>query len=90
MFIAEIRTFGFQNVFAIAEKQCWALPQTGPQLHKSANCGLKVLVRGFAVKKLKSIANPQINNITGIVSAISKKNALFTIQCIEGFGWMYF
>ena len=27
----------------------------------------------FDVKKLKSTANPQINNITGIVSAISKK-----------------
>ena len=65
--------------------QCWALPQTGPQVRKSANCGLKVLVCGFAdrfltanicgfaVKKLKSTANPQINNITEIVSAISKK-----------------
>ena len=65
--------------------KCWALPQTGPQVRKSANCGLKVLVCGFAdrfltanicgfaVKKLKSTANPQINNITEIVSAISKK-----------------
>ena len=42
MFITETRTFGFQNVFAHAEKQCWALPQTGTQVHKSANCGLKV------------------------------------------------
>ena len=54
-------------------------------VRKSANCVLKVLVCRFAnrflsanicrfaVKKLKSTANPQINNITGIVSAISKK-----------------
>ena len=32
----------------MAQKQCWALPQTGPQVRKSANCGLKVLVCGFA------------------------------------------
>ena len=50
---------------------------------KSANCELKVLVCSFenrfltvnicrfAVKKLKSITNPQIINVTGIVSAIS-------------------
>ena len=69
--------------------QCWALPQTGPQVRKSANCGLKVLVCGFAnrfltanicgfaVKKLKFTANPQINNISGIVSAISKKIICF-------------
>ena len=72
-----------------AKCQCWALPQTGPQVRKSANCGLKVLVCGFAnrfltanicgfaVKKLKSTANPQINNISGIVSAISKKIICF-------------
>ena len=53
-------------------------------VRKSANCGLKVLVCGFAnrfltanicgfaVKKLKSTANPQINSITEIVSAIKK------------------
>ena len=34
MFIAETRTFGFQNVFAHAKKQCWALPQI---VSKSAN-----------------------------------------------------
>ena len=34
MFIAETRTFGFPNVFAHAEKQCWALPQTGLQVRK--------------------------------------------------------
>ena len=54
-------------------------------VRKSENCELQVLVCGFAnrflsasicgfaVKKLKSTANSQINNITGIVSAISKK-----------------
>ena len=42
MFIAETRTFEFQNVFAHAEKQCWALSQTGPLIRKSTNCGLKV------------------------------------------------
>ena len=58
-------------------------------VRKSANCGLKVLVCefanrfltanicGFAVKKLKFTANPQINNISGIVSAISKKLICF-------------
>ena len=72
-----------------SKDQCWALPQTGPQVRKSANCGLKVLVCGFAnrfltanicgfaVKKLKFTANPQINNISGIVSAISKKIICF-------------
>ena len=34
MFIVQTRTFGFQNAFAHAEKHCWALPQTGPQVHK--------------------------------------------------------
>ena len=69
---------------------------------KSANCGLKVLVCGFAnrfltanicgfaVKKLKSTANPQINSITEIVSAIKKKTKVYTIQCIDRFGLMYF
>ena len=73
------------SLMAVRYLQCWALPQTGPQVRKSANCGLKVLVCGFAnrfltanicgfaVKKLKSTANPQINNITEIVSAISKQ-----------------
>ena len=40
MFIAETRTFGFQNVFAQVEKQCWALPQTGPQVRKLVTQGL--------------------------------------------------
>ena len=35
MFIAETRTFGFQNVFAYAEKQCWALPQAGSKFANS-------------------------------------------------------
>ena len=35
MFIAETRTFGFQNVYAHVEKQCWALPQTDPQIADS-------------------------------------------------------
>ena len=34
------------------------------------------LLQTFAVKKLKSTANPQINIITGIVSAISKNTFL--------------
>ena len=34
MFIAETRTFGYQNVLADAEKQYWALPQTGPLVGK--------------------------------------------------------
>ena len=44
MFMAETRTFGFQNVFAIAEKQCWALPQTGPQARKlrTQSFGLRI------------------------------------------------
>ena len=40
MFIAETRTFGFQNVVAHAEKQCLALPQTGPQICKLRTQGL--------------------------------------------------
>ena len=55
---------------------------------KSANCRLKVWVCGFAnrfftanicgfaVKKLKSTANSQINYITGIVSAVFKNTYL--------------
>ena len=35
------------------------------------------LPQTFAVKKLKSTANPQINSITEIVSAISKKKQTF-------------
>ena len=87
-----LRTMPFFSAlaqFALRSMQCWALPQTGPQVRKSANCGLKVLVCGFAnrfltanicglaVKKLKSTANPQINSITEIVSAISKKKRLY-------------
>ena len=34
MFIVETRTFGYQNVFAHAEKQCWAHPQTSAQVRK--------------------------------------------------------
>ena len=75
------------------------LAASAGHFRKSANCGLKILVYGFtnrfltanicgfAVKKLKSTANPQINNITEIVSAISKK-IHFYIQCIDRFGWM--
>ena len=82
MFIAETRTFGFQNVFAHAEKQCWALPQIGPQVRilRTQGLGLRICVPlsnckhlWICGKKLKSTANPQINNITGIVFAISKK-----------------
>ena len=63
-------------------------------VRKSANCGLKVLVCRvenrfltanicrFAVKNWNQ---PQINNITRIVSAISKKY-VFTIQCIDDLG----
>ena len=40
MFIAETRTFGFQNVFVHAEKQYWALPQTGPLVRKLRTQGL--------------------------------------------------
>ena len=39
MFIAETRTFGFQNVFARAEKQRWALPQVR-----------KLLTQGFGLR----------------------------------------
>ena len=84
-FIVTMSNFANHYIILLYLYQCWALPQTGPQVRKSANCGLKVLVCGFAnrfltanicgfaVKKLKFTANPQINNITGIVSAISKK-----------------
>ena len=44
MFIAETRTFGFQNVFSLAEKQCWALSQTGPQIRKLRNQGLDLQI----------------------------------------------
>ena len=50
-----------------------------PQIRKLRTQGFGLRIcgpisyRGFAVKKLKSTANPQINNITEIVSAISKK-----------------
>ena len=86
-------SFGLPTNFKLLSRclntQYWALPQTGPQVRKSANCGLKVLVCGFAnrfltanicgfaVKKLNSTANPQINNIPGNVSAISKKRICF-------------
>ena len=66
---------------------------------KSTNCGLKVLVCGFAnrfltanicgfaVKKLKSTANPQINSITEIVSAISKKKTFIRFSVSTDLGW---
>ena len=37
MFIAETKRLGFLNVFAHAEKQCKALPQTGSQVLKLWN-----------------------------------------------------
>ena len=50
---------------------------TNPQIADSrfsvADFWTDFLPQTFAVKKLKSTANPQINNITGIVAAISKK-----------------
>ena len=67
-------------------------------VRKSANCGLEVLVCGFAnrfltanicgfaVKKLKSTANPQINNITEIVSAISKKKTFIRFKVSTDLG----
>ena len=64
--------------------QYWALPQTGPQIRKLrtrlrlADLRTDFLPQTFAVKKLKSTANPQINNITEIVSVISKK-----IRCYD-------
>ena len=44
MFNAETSTFGFQNVFAHADNQCWALPQTSPQIHKlrTQRLGLRI------------------------------------------------
>ena len=48
--------------------QCWALPQTGPQVRKSANCGLKVLVCGFANRFLTA-------NICGKKIEIYRKSA---------------
>ena len=40
-------------------------------------------------KKLKFTANPQINNIAEIVSLLFPKKYVFTIHCIDRFGWMY-
>ena len=53
MFIAETGKFGFQNVFAHAEKQCWALRQTGLQVRKSADCGLN---QGFGLRICEPIS----------------------------------
>ena len=63
-------------------------------LGTSANCGLKVLICGFAngflianicgfpVKKFKSTASPQSNNIAGIVSLqFPKKIRFYSSRC---------
>ena len=81
MFIAETRTFGFQNVFAHAEKQCWALLQTGPQVRKlwSQGLGLRICEPISYRKHLRicgkivEIYHKSATSITRIVSAISKK-----------------
>ena len=86
MFIAETRTFGFQNVVAFAEKQCWALPQTSPLIRKLRTQGLGLRICGKIIK----IYRNSTTSIAGFVSAISKKKYGFTIECMDRFGWMYF
>ena len=68
-------------------------------VRKSANCGLKVLVCGFAnrfltanicgfaVEKLKFNANQQ--HRWDCFFVISPPKNVFTIQCIDRFGWRY-
>ena len=55
MFITETGTFGFQNVFADAEKQCWALLQTSPLVHKlrTEGLGLRICEPIFYRKHLR-------------------------------------
>ena len=99
MFIAETRTFGFQNVLAHAEKQCWALPQTGQLIRK-------LRTQGFGLQICEPISYRKHLRLRGKKIEIYSKSAksttlfgsflqfpkkyVFTIQCIDRFGWMYF
>ena len=80
----------------------WCLPvpdtfQIGPQIRKlrTQDFGLwiePIFYRKYlriCGKKLKSTANPQSNNIAGIVFLRLPKKYVFTNQCINRFGWMY-
>ena len=55
----------------------FASPQIEDLRFRFANSRNDFLPQTFAVKKLKSTSNTQINNITGIVFAISKKKIRF-------------
>ena len=97
MFIAETRTFGFQNVFAHAEKQCWALPQTGPQICKLRTQGLGLgICEPITYRKHLRICSKKIEiyrksttSLGSFLQFLKKKN-VFTLQCTDRFGWMYF
>ena len=96
MFIAVTGTFGFQNVPAHAEKQCWALRKPVRKL-RTKGLGLRICdpisyrkhlrICGKKIEIYRKSANQQHHwdrfcNI--------KKSYVFTILCIVRFGWMYF
>ena len=96
MFIAETRTFGFQNVFAQAEKQCWALTQTGSLIRKLRTQGLGFRIcEPISYRKHLRICGKKIEiyrkSTTSLRSFLQfpKKKNVFTIECIDRFGWMY-
>ena len=70
---------GFQMSLPMLKSMFWALPQAGLQVRKLRTQGLGLRIcepifyrkhLQFCSKKIETTANPQINNITGIVSAI--------------------
>ena len=82
MFIADTKTLGFQMSLPMLKSSAGHFHKpvrkfTNPQIADSrlrvADLRTDFLPQTFAEKKLKSTANLQIINITGTVSAISKK-----------------
>ena len=96
MFIAETRTFGFQYVFAHAEKQSWALLQTCSQVRKLRTQGLGLRIcEPISYRKQLRICGKKIEIYRKSATSLGSflqflKKYVFTIQCINRFGWMYF
>ena len=95
MFIAETRTSGFQNAVAHTEKQCWALPQTGPLIRKLRTQGLGLRIcEPISYRKHLRICSKKIeiyrkSRPLGSFLQFPKKKNVFTIECIDRFGWMH-
>ena len=85
---------GFKMSLPMLKSTAGHFRKPGLQVHKLRTQGLGLQVcepishlkhLRICGKKIEIYQNPQINNITGIVSATFKKY-VFTIQCIDRFG----